>query len=63
MESIGRSFIIMAVADFVIAIIGLLLAGVGLWWLNPGLSLSVVGGVLFVTSIVAQFTRQRKPKK
>ena len=53
----------MAVADFVIAVIGLLLVGVGLWWLHPGLSLSVVGSVLFITSIVAQFARSRKPKE
>lgn len=51
----------MAVGDLIIAVLGLLILGVGLWWLHPGLSLAVVGGVLFITSIVAQFLKRRNP--
>lgn len=53
----------MALADLSVAIVGLVLIGVGLWWISPGLSLAVVGGALFITSIVAQLTKQRKPKE
>ena len=45
--------------DLSIALVGLLLLAVGLWWIEPALSLSVTGGVLFLTSVIAQFVKQR----
>lgn len=47
--------------DLAIAILGLILLGIGLWWIDPGWSLAVVGGVLFICSIVAQFVRRVPP--
>jgi len=48
----------MAVADLLIAVLGLAMMAVGLWWINPGTSLAVVGGVLFFVSVVARFARR-----
>ena len=51
----------MALADLLIGVLGLVLLGVGLWWKEPWLSLSVVGGSLFVCSVAAQFVKPRIP--
>jgi len=47
--------------DLAIALVGLLIMGVGLWWLNPGVSLAVVGGSLFLASVAAQFAKRNTP--
>ena len=52
---------VVASADLLIALIGLTLLGVGLWWKDPGVSLAVVGGVVFIVSVVAQFRKGRPP--
>jgi len=46
---------VIAVADLSIALVGLLMIGVGLWWHDPGASLAVVGGVLVVMSVLSRF--------
>jgi len=52
---------VIALIDLLVALIGLSLLGVGLWWKDPALSLAVVGGALFLVSIAARITKPRTP--
>tara|TARA_Y100000310_G_scaffold260573_1_gene269554 strand:+ start:4908 stop:5063 length:156 start_codon:yes stop_codon:yes gene_type:complete len=47
----------MAIADLSIAAAGLLLIGVGLWWHDPGASLTAVGAVLLIGTIISRLRR------
>lgn len=47
----------LAVADLTVAVVGLIAIGVGLWWHDPGLSLTVVGGVLVGLSVLSRMRR------
>jgi len=47
--------------DLIFAIVGLGMMAIGLWWINPGASLTVVGGTVFACSVIAASLRRNKP--
>jgi len=51
----------LAIGDLICAVAGLAIMGLGLWWKDPGTSLAVVGGCLFIVSVFAQFAKRRTP--
>ena len=47
--------------DFGIALLGLMMLGIGLWWHDPGYSLAAVGIIIFISSALAASLRRKPP--